>query len=142
LKFERPKPAKRNKRTFASVTISMRTDQRAGTERLLKRGGEQPVNDYILFMHNDAPDSNAAGDGDAWGAYLSGLRASGQFDGGSSIGAGERVQKHQPTSAASMELMGFIRVRAESFADARRFVTGNPVYEAGGTVEIRELLRD
>ncbi len=120
----------------------MRTDQRAGTERLLKRGGKQPVNDYILFMHNDALDSFAADDGDAWGVYISLLRASGHFDGGSSIGSGERVQKHQPTSAASTALTGFIRVRAESLAEARRFLIGNPVYEAGGTVEIHELPRD
>ena len=100
------------------------------------------MNDYILFMHNDAPASKAADEGDTWGAYISLLRASGHFDGGSSIGAGERVQKNQPTRSASAELTGFIRVRAASLADARRFLIGNPVYEAGGTVEIRELPRD
>jgi hypothetical protein len=39
-------------------------------------------------------------------------------------------------------LSGYIRVRAESLDDARRFVADNPVYERGGTIEIRELPRD
>ena len=99
------------------------------------------MNDYILFMHDDAVD-RAADDGDQWGAYLTMLRASNQFDGGSSIGAGECMQKNQPSRPADRKLTGFIRVRAVSLEDARRFLTGNPVYEAGGTVEIRELPRD
>jgi hypothetical protein len=37
---------------------------------------------------------------------------------------------------------GFIRVRAEDLTAAKKFLIGNPIYEAGGTVEIRELLRD
>ena len=100
------------------------------------------MNDYILLMHSDATDHAAADDGDAWGAYIAMLRASGQFDGGSSIGAGECVQKNQPGRPADRQLTGFIRVRATSLADARRFLIGNPVYEAGGTVEIRELPKD
>jgi hypothetical protein len=32
-------------------------------------------------------------------------------------------------------------VQADSIDDARRFLEGNPVFEAGGTVEIRELPR-
>ena len=34
---------------------------------------------------------------------------------------------------------GFIRVRAADIEAARHFLAGNPVYEGGGTVEIREL---
>ena len=40
------------------------------------------------------------------------------------------------------QLTGYIRVQAESLADARRLLEGNPVYEAGGTIEIRALPRD
>jgi len=36
---------------------------------------------------------------------------------------------------------GFIRVMARDLAHARSLLPGNPVYEAGGTVEIRELPR-
>ena len=93
-------------------------------------------------MHNDAVDAKAADDVDRWAAYITSLRASGQFDGGSAMGAGERVQQQQLTQPASTAVTGFLRVRATSLADVRRFLIGNPVYEAGGTIEIRELPRD
>jgi hypothetical protein len=38
-------------------------------------------------------------------------------------------------------ICGYLRVRAENADVARRFLVGNPVYEAVGTVEIRELPR-
>jgi hypothetical protein len=37
--------------------------------------------------------------------------------------------------------VGFIKVQAESLDHARELLKGNPVFEAGGTVEIRELPR-
>ena len=39
-------------------------------------------------------------------------------------------------------LSGYLRVEAASLEDACRFLEGNPVFESGGTVEIRELPRD
>jgi hypothetical protein len=96
------------------------------------------MNDYILFMHDDA--SNI--DDEAWGPYFGKLRASGRFDGGSSIGAGECMRKAGAKKDVTRHLAGYIRVRAESIDDAKRFVEGNPVFEAGGTIEIRELPRD
>ena len=97
------------------------------------------MNDYILFMHADAP---RAPDAASWSPYFEGLRASGRFDGGSSIGGGTCVSKTGTPPPISAQLGGYIRVRAESLEDARRFLAGNPVYEAGGTIEIRELPRD
>ncbi|CAN5158833.1 hypothetical protein BH11MYX1_BH11MYX1_02150 [soil metagenome] len=90
------------------------------------------VNEYILLHHDDA--TAEAG----WNEYLAKLRASGQFDGGSSIGAGACFNKSGPAKPTS-SVVGFVRVRAESLDAARTFLAGNPVYEAGGTVEIREL---
>jgi len=46
----------------------------------------------------------------------------------------------KPT-AISRQIAGDIRIRAENLNAARELVIGNPVYEAGGTVEIRELPR-
>lgn len=100
------------------------------------------MTEYILFMLNDATDPLAADDGDRWGRYIAELRQSGRFDGGSSIGTGERFRKGQSPQPVNAELTGFIRVRAENIEDARRFLIGNPTYEAGGTVEIRELPRE
>jgi hypothetical protein len=43
---------------------------------------------------------------------------------------------------SSNHLNGYIRVAAQNLEAAQALVIGNPVYEAGGTVEIRELPRD
>jgi hypothetical protein len=100
------------------------------------------MNEYMIFMHNDASDTAAADDGERWGAYLMHLRQSGCFDGGSSLGIGEELKKGQSSRPAGTALTGFIRIRAETLEDAKRFLVGNPTYEAGGTVEVRELVRD
>ena len=99
------------------------------------------MNDYILFMHGDAPDRAAADDGEKWGRYLSTLRQSGHFAGGSAIGTGQRLKLNRSPEPAETQVTGFIQVRAESLEAAKRFLDGNPVYEAGGTVELRELPR-
>lgn len=100
------------------------------------------MKEFILLMYNDATDQSVASSGDRWGEYLAGLRASGHFDGGSSIGAGLRLRKGQADRPSAAELDGFIRVRAQDLVAARTFLVGNPVYEGGGTVEIRELAVD
>jgi hypothetical protein len=99
------------------------------------------MNDYILFMHDDVP-AGADTSGDAWARYFTKLRGSGRFDGGSSIGAGECLSKTGTTKPVTSHLSGYIRVRAESLEEAKRLVVGNPVFESGGTVELRELPRD
>ena len=38
-------------------------------------------------------------------------------------------------------LTGYFRVVADSLDDAKSMLAGNPLYEAGGTVEICELSR-
>lgn len=68
------------------------------------------MKDFILFMYNDAADDSIAGDGKRWGENLSRLRSSGDFNGGSSIGAGLRIRKGHPDLAATPELDGFIHV--------------------------------
>ena len=55
-----------------------------------------PMNDYLLLMHEDAADAGIANDGARWGAYLASLRASGGFDGGSSIGPGAVLDWKSP----------------------------------------------
>lgn len=100
------------------------------------------MNEYILLMHNDATDCAAAQSSEKWGAYLEMLRQSGQFDGGSSIGQGQTFRQGQAARVAALDLTGFIRVRAQSLEEAQRFLTGNPVYEADGTVQVRELPKE
>lgn len=97
------------------------------------------MNEYLLLMHDDVPPGGTSGAD--WAEYLTKLRASGAFDGGSSIGPGACVRKHGEPGR-SLGVTGFLRVRAESLEAALRFVEGNPDFEAGGTVEVRELIRD
>jgi len=91
--------------------------------------------DYIFLMHDDA----AGGTGLDWEPYLSRLREAGVFQGGSSIGEGFCARKEGSTPAPTAHITGFIRVTAEDLEHARDLLHGNPVYEAGGTVEIRDL---
>ena len=96
------------------------------------------MNDYILLMHDDLSGERRLGDDD-WTTYLAKLRQVGAFQGGSSIGDGVRVSRSSATVAITRGISGYIRIRAESLDAARELVVGNPTYEAGGTVEIREL---
>ncbi len=99
------------------------------------------MNDYILLMHSDCTDSAAANDSVAWEDYLTLLRKSGFFSGGSAIGKGLAFCKTGQPGAGFVHLSGYIRLRAASLKQAQSFLVGNPVYEAGGTVEVRELPR-
>lgn len=99
------------------------------------------MKEYILLMHNDVPVESAQQSDEAWPEYLSRLRATGRFEGGSSIGDGVCVKKSGLAGEITAKLGGYIKVRAESLDDAKSFLAGNPVFEAGGTVEIRELPR-
>jgi hypothetical protein len=87
-------------------------------------------------MHDDAVDEERA-----WEPYLHGLRQTGCFQGGSAIGGGVCVRNSGTPAPMTAHLCGFIRVNADSLDQARSLLVGNPLFEAGGTVEIRELPR-
>jgi hypothetical protein len=92
--------------------------------------------DYIFLMHDDADDDQTV-----WEPYLQQLKRSGCFQGGSAIGDGFCVRKNGATVSTTARVTGYIRVTAESLEHAKSMLSGNPHYEAGGTVEIRELPR-
>jgi len=93
--------------------------------------------EFILFMHNDV----VADDQAAWESYLRTLKQSGAFEGGSEIGGGICVRKTGKPSEITEHLAGYIRVNAATIDHAKSLLAGNPHFEAGGTVEIRELPR-
>jgi hypothetical protein len=95
--------------------------------------------DYLFLMHDDIPDDGNEERHDDWGRYIGTLQVAGNFQGGSAIGAGVCTRKSGALPTITGHLSGFIRVSAGSLDDARRLLVGNPVFEAGGTVEIREL---
>lgn len=92
--------------------------------------------EYMFLMHDDASDN--AND---WQPYLSRLQGDGHFEGGSAIGHGICVRKDGDAPAVTAHLAGYIRVNADDLAHAKSMLAGNPHFEAGGTVEIRELPR-
>jgi hypothetical protein len=93
--------------------------------------------EYILFMHNDI----AVGEENAWESYLQTRNESGVFEGGSEIGDGICVRKAGTPPAITKHLAGYIPVTVASIDHAKSLLAGNPHFEAGGTVEIRELPR-
>jgi hypothetical protein len=91
---------------------------------------------YILFMHDDARNG-----GDSWEPYLAKLKAIGSFEGGSAIGDGVCVRKTNDLPSLTAHLVGYIRVNAVDLEHAKSMLKGNPHFEAGGTLEIRQLPR-
>lgn len=97
------------------------------------------MRDFIMLMHNDAVAETTS---EMWSSYFSFLRGRRVFEGGSSIGLGQTFRKQALPGTVSKHLSGYIRVQAESLTEASDLLTGNPVFECGGTVEIRELPRE
>jgi hypothetical protein len=75
------------------------------------------------------------------GLHTSKLQQGGYFEGGSAIGDGVCARKNGAPASVTVHLTGYIRVNANSPDQAKSLLTGNPHFEAGGTVEIRELPR-
>ena len=92
--------------------------------------------EFIFLMHA-GPETRA----EDWPAYFAKLRAAGVFEGGSEIGGGSCERKTGTAPLITAHLSGYIRVKARDLVEARKWLAGNPVYEAGGIVEIRELPR-
>ena len=88
--------------------------------------------DYIFLMHS----GDTAGD---WGPYIEGLAARGAMRGGSAMGGGICARKSGDVPPITAHIGGYIKVEADSLDAAKALLPGNPVYEAGGVVEIREL---
>jgi hypothetical protein len=98
--------------------------------------------EFIVFMHSDVVDRDMANDGSRWELYLAKLKTAGHFNGGSAIGRGLRFKKGTQTEPAGLGIEGFMRVEARNLDEAQIVLEGNPNYEAGGALEVRELLQD
>jgi len=96
------------------------------------------LNDYLLLMHGDAVDEKT----DRWPAWLDRMASEGRLRGGSSIAGGECVRRDAQPQRPLSSLTGFVRIVASDLEDAKACLVGNPVYEGGGTVELRLLPED
>ncbi|MGL4397041.1 MAG: hypothetical protein ACRCS9_10920 [Hyphomicrobium sp.] len=91
---------------------------------------------FIFLMHGDY---DLGGKAEVWQPYLDMLSTAGALRGGSAIGSGVCMRRSGSVPEVSRHLVGYVKVDARDLDHARDLVHGNPVYEAGGTVEIREL---
>lgn len=92
--------------------------------------------DFIFLMHNDY---DLGGKDENWEPYLAKLSSVGALRGGSAMGLGQCVRRSGAVPELSRYIVGYLKVEARDLDHARELVHGNPVYEADGTVEIREL---
>ncbi len=95
--------------------------------------------DHLLLMHGDVTTCTTPA---MWQDYFHILNARDAFMGGSAIGAGETFRKEDTPCPVTSDIGGYVRIRAKDMAEARELLSGCPVFECGGTVEIRELPRD
>ncbi|XOV84982.1 MAG: hypothetical protein ACFHXK_07620 [bacterium] len=84
---------------------------------------------YVMVMMGSA----SKGD---WDAYVDSLVSSGCFRGVSSLGNGVSVCKNEHDGEC--QVTGYMRFSAESIGEVRKLIPGNPLYEAGGRIELLE----
>lgn len=94
--------------------------------------------DFLLLMHGDYRRSDQA---ENWQPYLDRLQSLGALRGGSAMGTGLCVRRSGEAAGLTDHLVGYVKIDARDLEHARELVAGNPIYEAGGTVEIRALPR-
>ena len=87
------------------------------------------MSEFVILMKGSAANAD-------WERYITKLRDSGKFRGGSSLGNGTCISKDQADSECSVH--GYLRVTVDSLDDARLLLFGNPVYESGGLIELLE----
>ncbi len=88
---------------------------------------------FIMIMMGDASNGD-------WEAYIDRLVELGKLRGGSSLGNGARVSRGSSDQACSAT--GYIRLEVADLEEARSLLPGNPLYEAGGVVELLEEVPD
>ena len=101
-----------------------------------------PMKEFLILNYNDVTDSRLANDPERWSNYVAMLHSRNALVDGSALGDGIQCQIGQPDRSAISGLDGVLRIRAASLAAARDCLHGNPTWDAGGTVEIREWVTD
>ncbi len=91
------------------------------------------MSDFVVLMVG----SQSHGD---WNTYIEKLIASGKFRGGSSLANGVSMSKGKPDSESP--ITGFMRFSANNIEEIRQLLSGNPLYEAGGHIEVLEEIPD
>lgn len=89
--------------------------------------------DFVMVMVGEESEGD-------WDAYIERLINSGKFRGGSSLGGGVSISKCGNESVSM--ITGYMRFAADSIDEVRDLLEGNPLFEAGGRVDILEEIPD
>jgi hypothetical protein len=100
------------------------------------------MKEFLILNYNDVTDSQLANDPERWSNYVAMLRSRQALVDGSALGNGILCRIGQPDRTAVSGVDGVLRIRADSLAAARDCLQGNPTWDGGGTVEIREWVTD
>ena len=74
-----------------------------------------------------------------WSSYIEKLIGTGMFRGGSAFGNSRCLSKASDNTECVAT--GYMRFEADSIDEIQALLAGNPTYEAGGAVEIHELIK-
>lgn len=99
--------------------------------------GERILSEFVMIMKGRNLGTNASA---GWESYIEILIGTGKFRGGSAFGNGRCLSLG--SSVAECLATGFMRFEADSIEEIETLVEENPVYKAGGEVEIHELVVD
>lgn len=94
---------------------------------------------YLMLMHSDMVRPSSQRD---WETYLEALQRTVKFRGGSAIGPGVCRRNAAAAPPITARIGGYISASAHSLAEVEALLAGNPVFENGGTVELRELPKE
>lgn len=94
----------------------------------------------FLFLMNS--DTESPEQRELWTSYVNGLIEGNHLLGGSSLANGVIVRKPKLEGVPSANHVGYLLIEATNIEEAKTLLLGNPVYEAGGSVEICELVVD
>ena len=89
--------------------------------------------EFMMLMKGVGPRSD-------WDKYVTDMINTGKFRGGSSLGNG--VCTTNGGQDQKCTVTGFMRFEAASIDEVKELLAGNPVYEAGGEVELLELVQE
>ncbi len=87
---------------------------------------------FIMLM-------KGSGKAEDWAGYIEQLIKTGKFRGGSELSNGTCQRKGG--NPACCTVTGYMHFEADSTDDIIKLLPGNPVYEAGGSVEVLEIVQ-
>ncbi|MEO0816264.1 MAG: hypothetical protein AAFX86_03055 [Pseudomonadota bacterium] len=92
--------------------------------------------EFLILMHADTQEIVSDS---SWDEYIAKLVSMGAMRGGSALSGGKSYRNSGPPASITEHIVGYLKIEAETIEQAGSMLAGNPVFEAGGTVEIREL---